>query len=92
MLIILNNKRKFRIITTNYDFMIWMLMWRKYSRLRIILLLNLVSDFFLSILGQNSKKARVLLNTGFVDKNEWVQILELGRLAQTNLNSIRILA
>ena len=67
-------------------------MWRKYSRLRIILLLNLVSDFFLSILGQNSKKARVLLNTGFVDKNEWVQILELGRLAQTNLNSIRILA
>ena len=67
-------------------------MWRKYSRLRIILLLNLVSEFFLSILGQNSKKARVLLNTGFVDKNEWVQILELGRLAQTNLNSIRILA
>ena len=67
-------------------------MWQKYSRLRIILLLNLVSDFFLSILGQNSKKARVLLNTGFVDKNEWVQILELGRLAQTNLNSIRILA
>ena len=92
MLIILKNKRKFRIITTNYDFMIWMLMWQKYSRLRIILLLNLVSDFFLSILGQNSKKARVLLNTSFVDKNEWVQILELGRLAQTNLNSIRILA
>ena len=67
-------------------------MWQKYSRLRIILLLNLVSEFFLSILGQNSKKARVLLNTSFVDKNEWVQILELGRLAQTNLNSIRILA